>query len=188
MDGFCEQVVKVDRKKKDNILAVIYILLALGLPALCICIAYILNAYYNYGGYFAEIALFVLIATIPLAILLIKNQRTEFEYQVVDNYLLVDKIIDKRKRKKILRVKIDEFKSLDKFSDSNYSGRKINKFFVAVNDVEEEGVYAFSFYNEARGNCAVVMKPAKNILEGMRPKLMPELQIKALKLIRGAEI
>ena len=182
MDGFCEQVVKVKRKPKDNVLAVIYVLLSLGLPALCITLAYVIVPYFIYIG------LFVLIGGVPLAILLIKNQKIEFEYQVVDNFLLVDKIIAKRKRKKILRVKIDEFKSIDKFNDSNYSGRKINKFFISVNDVEEQGVYAFSFYNEARGNCAVVMRPDKNILEGMRPKLMPELQLKVVKMLRGEEI
>lgn len=182
MEGFCEQVVKVERKAKDNILAVVYILLALGLPALCIPLAHIIVPYFLYIG------LFILIAAVPLSIYLIKNQKIEYEYQVVDNFLLVDKIVAKRKRKKIVRIRIDEIKSIDKFSDSNYSGRKINKFFVTVNNIEEKGVYAFSFYNEARGNCAIVMKPNTTILEGMRPKLMPELQIKVLKLLRGEEI
>ena len=95
MDGFCEQVVKKKRTVKDNIMAVVYILLTIGLPALCIALAYVIVAYFIYIG------LFVLIAMVPLTIWLISNQKVEFEYQVVDEYLLIDKIVAKRKRKKI---------------------------------------------------------------------------------------
>ena len=63
MDGFCEQVVKKKRTVKDNIMAVVYILLTIGLPALCIALAYVIVAYFIYIG------LFVLIAIVPLSIL-----------------------------------------------------------------------------------------------------------------------
>ena len=47
--------------------------------------------------------------------------------------------------------------------------------------------YAFTYYNEARGNLAVVMKPNNTILEGMRPKLNPSIQIQVVKLLRNVK-
>lgn len=180
MDGFCEQVVKKNRCAKDNVLAVVYILMALGIPALCIGLAYVITAYFIYIG------LFLLVALVPLAILMINYQKVEFEYQVVDNILVVDKIIAKRRRKKIVRIRVDEIKEMTKFNEK-YSGKKINKYFIAVDNVEEDDVYAFVFYNEARGHCAIVMKPNKTILEGMRPKLNPDIQLKVVKMLRNVK-
>lgn len=178
MDGFCEQVVKKHRTVKDNIMVVFYILITLGVPALCIALAYVITPYFIYIG------LFLLIALIPSCIWMISNQKVEFEYQVVDNFLIVDKIIAKRKRRKILRIRIDEIKEMVKFNEE-YKGKKINKYFICVDDVSADDVYAFVFYNEARGNCAVVMSPNKTTLEGMRPRLMPEIQVQVLKLLRN---
>ena len=169
MDGFCEQVVKRKRKAKDNILAVVYILLSLIIPAVCISLAYVISAYFIYIGFF------LLIALVPTALLLINYQKIEYEYSVVDNTLNVDKIIAKRRRKKM--VKFNE----------KYTGKKINKYFIAVDDVNDDDVYAFTFYNEARGNLAVVMKPNNTILEGMRPKLNPSIQIQVVKLLRNVQ-
>ena len=53
--------------------------------------------------------------------------------------------------------------------------------------VNDDDVYAFTFYNEARGNLAVVMKPNNTILEGMRPKLNPSIQIQVVKLLRNVQ-
>ena len=177
MDGFCEQVVKKKRTMKDNIMAVVYILLTLGLPALCIALAYVIVAYFIYIG------LFVLIAMVPLTIWLISNQKVEFEYQVVDDYLLIDKIVAKRKRKKIIRVKLSEIKDIVKFNEK-YTGKKINKYFLCIDEVNNPDAYAFVFYNEARGNCAAVMLPNEKILNGMRPRLLPEMQLKVVKMLR----
>ena len=37
------------------------------------------------------------------------------------------------------------------------------------------------------GNIAVVMKPNNTILEGMRPKLNPSIQIQVVKLLRNVQ-
>lgn len=181
MDGFCEQVVKVNRTAKDNILAVVYVVMALVIPAVCISLAYVIVPYFIYIG------MFLLMALIPLSIWLIKNQTIEYEYQIVDNYIAVDKIVAKRKRKKIVRIRLEDVKDIVKFNDDSYSGAKINKYFICVEDIEAKGVYALSFRNEARGNCALVIKPDENILKGMRPKLVPELQVKVLKILRNTD-
>ena len=118
--------------------------------------------------------------------MLINYQKVEYEYSVVDNTLNVDKIIAKRRRKKIVRLRIDEIKEMVKFNEK-YTGKKINKYFIAVDDVNDDDVYAFTFYNEARGNLAVVMKPNNTILEGMRPKLNPSIQIQVVKLLRNVK-
>ena len=124
MDGFCEQVVKRKRKAKDNILAVVYIVMALLIPAVCISLAYVITAYFIYIGFF------LLLALVPLALLLINYQKVEYEYSVVDNTLSVDKIIAKRRRKKIVRLRIDEIKEMVKFNEK-YTGKKINKYYIA---------------------------------------------------------
>lgn len=182
MDGFCEQVVKKKRTVRDNIMTVIYILLAIGLPVVCILLAYALSI-----AYFIYIGFFVLIAAVPSAIWLISNQKVEFEYQVVDNYIVIDKVIAKRKRKKILRLKLDEFKSIVKFNDDNYNGKKVNKFFICIDEVNNPNALAFNFFNEGRGNCALVIIPNEKILNGMRPKLLPELQLKVVKMLKDKE-
>lgn len=180
MDGFCEQVVKKKRNFKDNIMVAIYIMLTLGLPVLCGMLGYVVNFYFIYVGFF------VFIGMVPLTIWLISNQKVEFEYQVIDDYLLVDKIVAKRKRKKIVRVKLCEIKDVVKFNEE-YKGKKINKYYICIDEVNNPDAYAFVFYSDARGNCAVVMLPDERILNGMRPKLMSELQLKIIKMLREKE-
>jgi hypothetical protein len=121
---------------------------------------------------------------IPTTIWLISSQRVEFEYQVVDDFLVVDKIIAKKRRKKIIRIQLDKIKEIVKFNDNNYKGKKINKYFICVDDVNADDTLALIFFNEARGNCAVVISPNDKILRGMKPRLLPELQIKVLNLLR----
>lgn len=104
MDGFCEQVVKRKRKAKDNILAVVYILLSLIIPAVCISLAYVISAYFIYIGFF------LLLALVPTALLLINYQKIEYEYSVVDNTLNVDKIIAKRRRKRLSKFVLTKSK------------------------------------------------------------------------------
>ena len=87
------------------------------------------------------------------------------------------------KRKKIIRVKLSEIKDIVKFNEK-YTGKKINKYFLCIDEVNNPDAYAFVFYNEARGNCAAVMLPNEKILKGMRPKLLPEMQLKVVKMLR----
>lgn len=178
MTGFCEQVVKKKRTAKDNVMAVIYFLLAIGIPATCILLAYVISAYFIYIGFF------VLIAAIPSAIWMVSNQKIEYEYQVVDNFLVVDKVVAKRKRRKIIRVKIDEFKSIVKFNDENYNGKKINKYYICIDELDNPNALAFNYYSDAKGNCALVIIPDEKILTGMRPKLTSELQVQVIKMLR----
>ena len=90
-DIFIEQLVKKKRTVKDNIIFIFTILTVILVPVVLASLAVteVLTAYFIY------ISFFVLLIGIWSIWMVYSNQKVEFEYQMVQDTLVVSKIIEK---------------------------------------------------------------------------------------------
>lgn len=174
-DIFIEQLVKKKRTIKDNIIFITVIALVILVPVVLCVLAknQIVTAYFIY------IAMFILCFGIWFIWLIRSNQNVEFEYQMVQDTLVVSKIIAKRKRKEVTKVDVKLFDILDKGNDDSVSKMKFTKVFNACVDLSKEDEAYYAVYNHpGYGKCALIFNPNEKILNSMKPYLKKDIVLK----------
>ena len=168
-----EQVV---RKKKDAkyYMNIFLILLgAVGIPVTLFALAFIINL-----PYLIYISLFVVILCVYLVWFFITSLRVDYEYAFLSSTLKIDRIIDKRKRKPVVKVDVKKFEDFFPYSDKEMSSLKLSKVYhVAAEDYSDKN-YVAVYHHEARGKCAIVFQPNEELIEAMKPYLNVELKKK----------
>lgn len=169
MDSFVEQLVKKKRKGTDRAKTVMIILLTILVPVGCGALAYVITAYLIY------VAFFLLLVMIYVCWYYITSQSLEYEYAVTNNNITVDKIIAKRRRKRVLSIDISEFNAFGKISDESFANKKFAKYYLAAEDIDDENTYAAVFTSTARGTCVLLFTPNDKVIEAMRPYFSREI-------------
>lgn len=172
MDIFVEQLVKKEKTVRDRLITVCIVLCVVLLPLACVALAYITSIYY-----FMMVAFFVLIAAVYGAWYFITAQNVEYEYSVTNSNITVDKVVAKRKRKRIVSFDIKKIEEMGRFDDKDYEKRKYDKLMCASASDFGEDVYAAVFYIEKYGNCLLLFSPNEKVLEAMRPYLKREITL-----------
>lgn len=182
MEGFCEQVVKVNKTTK-HVLICLAIILAFLLPVVFLMALFYRSVAAGVFDYFyplfalvlAMIGAFVIWAVIPRIL------KVEYDYSVYGSDFIVAKVTAKSARKRKLKVEIKHIETLAKLTEEDIPNKKYVKRydFTGAHDVSE--VYFAEFRLPQRGLCLLLFVPNEKILEGMRPYLNREL---ALKLLR----
>lgn len=169
MDVLVEQVVKRQKNAKYYLNIVIILFAMLAIPSIFVLIAEIFQL-----AYFIYIALFVFFFCIYGAWYFISSLSIEYEYAILGSTFRVDKIIAKRKRKKVLKIDVKEFESVFKYTDEEMDKYKFTKVYsVGEKDFSTDN-YVARFYSEAKGKCAIVFTPKEKLLNAMRPYLNRE--------------
>ena len=172
MDIFVEQLVKKEKTVRDRLITVCIVLCVVLLPLACVALAYITSIYY-----FIMVAFFVLIAAVYGAWYFITAQNVEYEYSVTNSNITVDKVIAKRKRKRIVSFDIKKIEEMGKFDDKDYEKRKYDKLmFASASDFGADG-YAAVFFIEKYGNCLLLFSPTEKVREAMRPYLKRDIAV-----------
>lgn len=174
-DIFIEQLIKKKRTIKDNIIFIAVILFFVLVPVIFCVLAKMQVVI----AYFVYIAFFILVAGIWVIWYVRTSQNIEFEYQMVQDTLVVSKIIAKRKRKQILKIDVREFDILDKGNDEKISKAKFTKVFEACEDLrKDEETYYATFNHTGYGKCALIFNPNEKILNSMKPYLKKDIVLK----------
>lgn len=174
-DVFIEQLVKKKRGIKDNIVFAVVIALVILIPVLftVLAVSQVIIAYFVY------IALFVFVFGVWLIWYIRSHQNVEYEYQVVQDTIVVSKIIAKRKRKEITKADIRQFDILCKACDDNTSSMKFTKVFEACENINDDNSTYYAVYqHSAYGKCALIFTPNERTLEAMKPYLKKEIVLK----------
>lgn len=172
MDTFIEQLVKKQKTLRDRLITVCILLCVVLLPLACVALAFITGVYY-----LIMVAFFVLIAAVYGAWYFITAQNVEYEYSVTNSNLTVDKVIAKRKRKRMISFDIKKIEEMGKFNEKNYEKQKYEKLLFASASDFGDDVYAAVFFVEKYGNCLLLFSPNEKVLEAMRPHLKREIVV-----------
>lgn len=173
MDRFSEQLIERTADKKTAFLKGLVvagaILVLTLLVVVCIAFQY-------------SITLFCLVAgagVIWLTVYLLQGLNVEYEYIVTNDDLDVDKIIGRRKRKRLISV---DLKSVDEFAPYLNETELHSDLTVLADDGTGYDMWYVFIDTESNGKIAIIFNPdertIKNIIGGLNPALRAKLNAK----------
>ena len=171
MDNLIEQVVPKERNAGDGVKIALIILLAIGIPTTFVIIALITRI-----AYMAVIGIFTIFFCVYGAWFFITSLRIEYEYAFLSSTLRIDKVIDKRRRRPILKVDVKRLDDIFPYDDREMSKRSFNKVYRAAGKEFSEENYVACYHDEAKGKCAIIFTPNEKLLEAMKPYFNNELK------------
>lgn len=160
MDVFVEQLVK---KPADGKTLALKILIAFGVILVSLFCLYLMLI-----G--IVIALLLIFAAIYGGFYLISGLNAEYEYIVTNGEIDIDKIIAKRKRKRLITAKPSKFEAFGKLADAApVSGITV----VEANGIADEEAedYYIDFTHDSFGKVRLIFTPTERTLEAVTPFL-----------------
>ena len=164
-----EQVVKKQKTAKEKIITALIIAAAILIPFTLAVIGGITLQYI-----LIYCASFLVFFTIYGAWFFISSLNYEYEYAALDGTLRVDKVIAKRKRKKIVKLEIRDINEFKKIDDLNEIKNRYAKIYNAIGDEKHDEIYTAEFRND-KGNCLLVFSPKEKMLNAMKPFFKREI-------------
>lgn len=155
MDIFVEQLVKKKWGGKDTLISVAVAVVGLAL----IVLSFIIPA----------ISIFVIAGVIFGAYYLITSRNLEFEYAVTNGDITVDKIISRRKRKRVVSVDAHDIEEIGKFKPELLKSKSSFKPMFAAKTDSGEGSWYFCAHSAKAGNVLVVFDPDEKTLNAIKP-------------------
>lgn len=155
MDIFVEQLIKKNMGPKDYA-----IITAVILGSIILVVASLLVP---------MITFLVLIGVCFGAYYLITSRSLEFEYSVTNGSITIDKIINRRKRKRVISVDAHDIEEMGKFKPEiarNKSGYKT--IFASQYDDGRDSWY-FCTHTTKEGNVLVAFDPDEKVLNAIKP-------------------
>lgn len=160
MDVFVEQLVK---KPADGKTLALKILIAFGVILVSLFCLYLMLI-----G--IVLALLLIFAAIYGGFYLISGLNAEYEYIVTNGEIDIDKIIAKRKRKRLITAKPSKFEAFGKLADAApVSGITV----VEANGIADEEAedYYIDFTHDSFGKVRLIFTPTERTLEAVTPFL-----------------
>lgn len=171
-DIFIEQLVKKKRTMRDRVIFIVTIILVILIPATITLLAFrdiIMH-------YFTVLALFIFLMGIWFIWFTRSHQNVEYEYQMVQDILVVSKIIAKRKRKELLRLDTHSIEQLAKGDEPEISKVKFVRVIDAAEDSNDDKNTWYAIYSQAGGGRrALFFNPNEKVLNAMKPYLKKEI-------------
>ena len=100
---------------------------------------------------------------------LISNFYVEYEYQLTNGELDIDKIIGKRKRERLLSTKISDFEAYGKLAEA--SDEPDGCVTALAYDGNDAAAYYADFAHETYGKVRLIFSPNANMRETLEPYL-----------------
>ncbi|MBQ8001560.1 MAG: hypothetical protein IJ298_10265 [Ruminococcus sp.] len=173
MDGFCEQVVKRQSGAKQKVLSGMIV----GIFALLELFFIFVYVIVPDPFWLVFTLIIAILAVIVLTLALPRINKVEFDYSVMGNNFYIDKVVDKKSRKKLLRIEINSIEDMGKIQGDNIPADRYARTKDCSSGNMEESYYCV--YREAgKGKCLLIFSPNQNIIDGMRPHMTREMVVK----------
>jgi hypothetical protein len=155
MDIFVEQIVKKKFGTKDYL-----IIAAVIIGALVLILASFL---------IPSITVLVMIGVIFGAYYLISARNVEFEYSVTNGDITIDKIINRRSRKRVISVDAHDIEDMGKFRPEIVKNKNGYTPYYTAQAESGENSWYFCAHTTKYGNVLVVFDPNERVLEAIKP-------------------
>lgn len=158
MDTFIEQLVAKRSTAKDTIFR---ILIVLGVLVVAV-ISYFLSILTP----LPMIGMLVLVGGCYGAYFLMTSLNVEYEYIVTNGELDIDKIIARRKRKRLLTVSAKTFEEFGPYTEN--TSFEAAQTTVEATDASGQGIYYAVFRHPAHGQTSLFFTPDERVLEAIK--------------------
>lgn len=173
MDSFCEQIVYKKNTPKESFFQffLIFLTFVVGLTAFFIFSTFItIVGGFVVGGLIIGFGLWGLTFTYY-----------EHEYAFTNGDLDIDKIIARRKRRRLITVEVKSVSDFGKASDLKGVYKKINTTLIQASDGILENMYYLDFKSQKYGNTRLIISPDEKMLDNMNKYLPRHLKNKFSK-------
>ena len=166
MDVFIEQIIKKRFGPKDYLTVTASILG--GLAAILLSWIFV-----------ASFASIVFIAVCVGEYYLISSRNLEFEYSVTNGDISMDKIINRRSRKRMISIDAHDIETMGKYNSEEHRQKSYDaRIFVSENDDGRDAWY-FTGHHQKKGNVLVVFNPEEKVLLAIKPFLSRQVSLNA---------
>lgn len=158
MDTFIEQIIKKHYGAKDYLITAAAILAALALvmvsrmflPAATA----IVFVFVCFGAYY-----------------LITSRNLEFEYSATNGDITIDKIINRRNRKRVISMDAHDIENMGKYKSNEHEHKTYDVRLNASDNTGSEDTWYFSGHHAQKGNVLVIFSPNEKTLSAIKPFL-----------------
>lgn len=166
MDTFYEQIVSKQNTGLD-VLKKVGVLLAM--VVLSFAFLFVLPSFSNIiGTIFSTIGLFLVVGVLYGGWYLLIMMNVEYEYILTNGEIDIDKIMAKRKRKRLITVNVRNFTEMGKYDAEQLKGQTFNSTIMASgNPMADDTLYAVVDHAK-HGKCLLVFSPNEHLRDGMR--------------------
>ena len=161
MDVFIEYMVKKQGTLGELLLKILYAVLAIAILAAAILFGGLL-------GPFSMIATLLGLGAVYGAYYLITSMNVEYEYILTNGEMDVDKIIAKRRRKRITTVNARKFEEFGAYRAEAHAGRDYVSRIYACESPDAPNNYYAVFTHATMGKTLLVFTPNDRVLDGLR--------------------
>lgn len=155
MDIFVEQLVKKKFGTKDYL-----IIAAILLGGLVIITASFL---------IPSISFLIIIGVAFGAYYLISARSVEFEYSVTNGNITIDKVINRRSRKRVISVEAHDIEEMGKFKPEILKNKSSFKPYYASQMDSGENSWYFCAHTSKNGNVLVIFDPDEKVMGAIKP-------------------
>lgn len=166
MDIFIEQIVKKKYGTKD------YLIFAAALLGGCLIILISMV-------YLPSFSVFVLGGVCFGGYYLITSRNLEFEYSVTNGEITIDKIINCRKRKRVILIDAHDIEVLGKYKPEEHSVKKYSERVTVSQSEDGKDAWSFVSHHPQKGNVLVIFSADEKVLLAIKPFLSRQVAINA---------
>ncbi len=170
MDIFTEQIVKRKFTGKDWLISLGSVVAAFILIYISIFILLPLTR-------LPMIPLLVILGSAYGVYWLISSRNLEFEYSVTNGDLTVDKIINKRRRKRMVSFDVRDAEEMGKYDAAKLAQRETDKLLLAAEDETSENTWYIMARTPKYGKMVLVFSPNEKVLDGIKAGLPRQMKI-----------
>lgn len=163
MDSFCEHLVK--RKKKSSEKLFTAALILAGVLFTVFVFLYLLPWTFYFLQPLTPVILPLLVAVWWGILILAKRYNIEFEYAVTGSDLDIDKIINKKKRKRVVSTSVRSFEIIAPLNSSRYSDAYKNLLLVDCSSRKENADTYFAVYFVDGQQKCLIFDPTEKMLD-----------------------
>ncbi len=167
MDVFYEQIVVKQSTPTDILKKVGLIVAALAVIVLVMFILPVVPEP-TIASIFGSIGLFLAAGAIYGTWFLLTSMNVEYEYILTNGEIDIDKIIARRKRKRLVTVNARNFTEMGKYSPAQHKGKSYPATIMACTNPEAEDCWYAVADHPKHGSCLLVFNPNEHIRSGMK--------------------
>lgn len=168
-----EQVVHKEKGVRYKLNVALIIFGAIAIPATFVVISLLTGI-----KYLIVVAFFVLLFCIYGAWFFISSLTVDYEYAFLSSVLNINKVIAKRRRRKVVKVDVKRVDDIFRYTDKEMSRYRYRKVYHAAPREFSDENLVFTYLDSAGKRYAIVFMPDDSMLNGMKPYFNNELRKK----------
>lgn len=164
-DVFVEQIVKKKFGPSDYAIAVLAVIAGLAVAAV--------------SFFVPVVGILILVLAAVGVYYLITSRNLEFEYSITNGDITVDKIINRRKRKRVINTDAQYIEDIGQYDPNRLNGKQGYTKIVVSQYADGHGSWYFCARDPKKGNIIVVFDPDEKVLGAIKPFLPRQVAFSA---------